>query len=61
MIKLASKDSRFAAKLNADKEMHDLDQRASVFMKSMEQTRKNKEIVLTAEELAMKERLGSGI
>ena len=61
MIKLASKDSQFAAKLNADKEMHDLDQRASVFMKSMEEERKNKEIVLTAEELAMKERLGSGI
>lgn len=30
-------------------------------MKSMEEERKNKEIVLTAEELAMKERLGSGI
>lgn len=61
MIKLAAKGEQFAAQLANDREMHDLDQRASVFMKSMEEERKNKEIVLTAEELAMKERLGSGI
>jgi len=61
MIKLAAKGEQFAAQLANDREMHDLDKRASVFMKSMEEERKNKEIVLTAEELAMKERLGSGI
>ena len=61
MIKLAAKGEQFAAQLANDREMHDLDQRASVFMKSMEEERKNKEIALTAEELAMKERLGSGI
>ena len=61
MIKLASKDQQYMQRLLADKEMHDLDIRAEVFMKSMEEQRKQRESQLVADELVLKAELGTGI
>lgn len=61
MLKLASKDRSFMAKLATDKEMKQLSERSRIFLKSMEEERKRDEIQLTAEELRMKAQTGSGI
>jgi hypothetical protein len=61
MLKLASKDRGFMAKLATDKEMKQLSERSRIFLKSMEEERKRDEIQLTVEELRMKAQTGSGI
>lgn len=61
MIKLASKDRSFMAKLNADKEMKELSERSRIFLKSMEEERKRDEQQLVVEELRLKTQTGSGI
>ncbi len=61
MIKLGSKDRQFMAKLMADQELSKQSAHTQVFLKSMEEERKRDEQMLTAQELALKERMGTGI
>ena len=61
MIKLGSKDRQFMAKLMADQELSKQSAHTQVFLKSMEEERKRDEQALTAQELALKERMGTGI
>lgn len=61
MIKLGSKDKQFMAKLMADQELAKQSAHTQVFLKSMEEERKRDEQELTAQELALKERMGTGI
>lgn len=61
MIKLGSKDKQFMAKLMADQELSKQSAHTQVFLKSMEEERKRDEQMLTAQELAIKERMGTGI
>ena len=61
MIKLGSKDRQFMAKLMADQELSKQSAHTQVFLKSMEEERKRDEQLLTAQELALKERMGTGI
>lgn len=61
MIKLASKDKQFAAKLANDAELKQLSTNAQVFLKSMEEDRKNQELRLYDKELDLAKTKGEGI
>lgn len=61
MIKLASKDRQFMAKLQNDQTLAAQTSHTQVFLKSMEEERKRDEMSLTAQELSIKERMGTGI
>lgn len=61
MIKLASKDKQFMAKLQNDKEIASLDTHAQVFLKSMEEERKNEEVAAYNREIDLAATKGEGI
>lgn len=61
MLQLAQKDEHAKMQLANDREMHDLDTQAEVFIKSMEEQRKLDENSLYQQELDIKRKQGSGI
>lgn len=61
MAQLAAKDQQAMSKLAADSEMKQLAINSEVFLKSMEENRKERENLLFAKELELKNRTGSGI
>lgn len=61
MLQMAQNDAQFKAKLEADKEMQELNTQSKVFLKSMEEQRKLDENSLYAQELELKQETGSGI
>lgn len=61
LLKLAQKDKEIAFKLQTDTEMHQLSINSEVFLKSMEENRKERENLLFAKELELKNKTGSGI
>lgn len=61
MIQLAQKDEQFKGKLAADAQMKELDTRAKVFLKGIEESRKNRENDLYQQEMELKHETGSGI
>lgn len=61
MIKLASADKRFAAKLLTDKEIAQLKMSSEAYLKSMEESRKVQDQQLTQQELLLKRQTGTGI
>lgn len=61
LVKLAGKDKQVAAKLANDKELAQLSINSQIFLKSMEEDRKNQENRLYEEELQVKRETGQGI
>lgn len=61
MLQMAQKDEHLKLKLLNDREMHALDQQSAVFLKSMEEQRKQRENGLYQQEIDLKRELGSGI
>jgi hypothetical protein len=61
MLKLAQKDDHFKAKLMNDTQLTDLNNQAQIFLSSMEEHRKQRELDQTDEELAIKKKQGTGI
>jgi hypothetical protein len=61
MYKLAAKDQQFKAKLLNDKELAGLAIQSDIFLKSMEEHRKARELDQTDEELKIKKTQGTGI
>lgn len=61
LIKLAAKDRALAAQMQNNLQISENANQAKVFMTAMQERRKSKEMELTAAELALKARTGSGI
>ena len=61
MIKLAAKDGQFKAKLMNDKELAAISVQSNVFLRSMEEARKTRELDQTDQELKIKREKGTGI
>lgn len=61
MLQLASKDKQVMSKIATDREMKELAIQSQVFLKSMEETRKQQENMLTQEELKLAKTTGEGI
>lgn len=61
MLKLAQKDEQMRAKLMADREMKDLQINSQVFLKSMEESRKQRESELHAQEMQLRRDTGQGV
>lgn len=61
MLKLAQKDEHYKAQLMADQTNTNLGVQAQVFIASMEEGRKKRELDQTDEELAIKKKQGTGI
>lgn len=61
ILKLAQKDNEVAQRLMNDREMQQLSTNAEIFLKSMEENRKERENLLFAKELELKNKTGSGI
>ena len=61
LLKLAQKDEEVKARILNDQNMNNLEIQSQVYIKSMEEARKNQENELYNRELDIKEKMGSGI